>query len=780
MDGTVWTYDDVASRVSTAASEGPDELLGTAGPDVIDALGGDDLVRGGAGNDTLSGSAGNDRLFGDGDDDVVDGGAGNDELRDGPGADVVRGGIGDDTIYVEGGGDTVDAGPGNDVVNATSDPELILLSPGWGQDAYFWLVGGDTLRFGTGIAPTDLTLWTVGPNLRIEHSATASTATLDGFHGGWDPTGLKFEFADATVWNLAAIQSAIAGVLGTEGDDVLQASANGGLVRGLAGNDTLNGSAAADTLDGGSGNDRMTGGAGNDAYVIDATADQAIEGSSAGTDTVRSSNGTGNALDNTITGNGGANVLDGGTGNDVLSGGTGNDSYVVDASGDSIIEAAGGGVDLVTTSLGWTLGAELENLTLTGTAAVNGTGNGLANKLTGNAGDNVLNGGAGNDTMIGGAGNDTYIVDISADVVTEAASAGNDTIESSVTLTLATNVENLTLTGSAPLNGTGNTLNNVLRGNAGANTLNGGTGADAMTGGTGDDIYVVDNAADTTVEVADEGIDLVQSAITWTLANHVERLTLTGTSVINGTGNALDNMLTGNSGNNTLNGGSGNDMLDGAAGNDTMLGGTGDDTFVVNVATDVVTENADEGIDVVLSAVAWTLGNHLENLTLIGSSLVNGTGNALNNTLLGNVAANVLSGGAGNDTLDGAAGNDTLAGGTGADTYAFQRGNQVDTVQENDATAGIVDSVLFGANIATSDIAFSRVGNDLQATINGTTDTLLIKDWYLGSAHRVEQFKFADGTVLSDVQVQPAGAGAVGLVGILAWDSAGSGAGGLF
>ena len=149
------------------------------------------------------------------------------------------------------------------------------------------------------------------------------------------------------------------------------------------------------------------------------------------------------------------------------------------------------GTDVVQASVSYTLGANVENIVLTGTAAINATGNASNNTLTGNAGANRLNGGGGADTMIGGAGNDTYVVDGTTDVVTEAASAGTDTVESSITYTLGANVENLTLTGTAAINATGNALANVLTGNSGANQLNGGTGADTMAGGAGNDIYVV-------------------------------------------------------------------------------------------------------------------------------------------------------------------------------------------------------------------------------------------------------------------------------------------------
>ena len=157
----------------------------------------------------------------------------------------------------------------------------------------------------------------------------------------------------------------------------------------------------------------------------------------------------------------------------------------------------------------------MENLTLTGAGNVNGTGNTLANILTGNAGSNILNGLAGADTMAGGAGNDTYVVDNAGDLVTEGANAGTDLVQSSVTTyTLTANVENLTLTGSGAISGTGNTLNNILTGNGGVNTLtgldgndtlNGGAGADTLIGGLGNDTYVVDNVADIVTELLDQG-----------------------------------------------------------------------------------------------------------------------------------------------------------------------------------------------------------------------------------------------------------------------------------
>ncbi|WP_151790459.1 putative Ig domain-containing protein, partial [Acinetobacter junii] len=338
---------------------------------------------------------------------------------------------------------------------------------------------------------------------------------------------------------------------------------------------TLSGTSSADTLYGGSGNDSITGLAGNDILY----------------------------------GQSGNDTLDGGAGNDTLYGGKGDDIYVVDSISDSVNENSSEGIDTVQSSVTYTLSnANVENLTLTGTSAISGTGNALNNILTGNSGNNTLtsgagndtlNGGAGTDTLIGGLGDDLYIIDSTTDTLTENTNEGTDTVQSSVTYTLGNNLENLILTGTSAINGTGNLLNNTITGNSAGNTLSGGTGADTLIGGLGDDIYVIDNTSDIVTENTSEGTDSVQSSVTYGLSANVENLTLTGTTAINGTGNALNNVLTGNSANNTLTGGAGNDTLNGGAGTDTLIGGLGDDLYVIDSTTDTLTENANEGADTV-------------------------------------------------------------------------------------------------------------------------------------------------------------------------------------
>ncbi|NGZ07167.1 MAG: calcium-binding protein [Magnetococcales bacterium] len=160
------------------------------------------------------------------------------------------------------------------------------------------------------------------------------------------------------------------------------------------------------------------------------------------------------------------------------------------------MEEADAGVDLVQSSINWTLGDNLENLTLTGDGILNGIGNALDNRLIGNGSDNTLegkigqdtlDGGAGADVLIGGRGNDTYIVGSVGDLVVENPNEGSDLVRSSVTWTLRPNIENLTLTGSRDINGTGSLANNRLTGNSGANTLQGGGGNDILIGGAGAD-----------------------------------------------------------------------------------------------------------------------------------------------------------------------------------------------------------------------------------------------------------------------------------------------------
>ena len=312
-------------------------------------------------------------------------------------------------------------------------------------------------------------------------------------------------------------------------------------------------------------------------------------------------------------------------------------------------------------------------------------------------------------------------------------------MRSSVTATLGTNLENLVLIGYASIDGTGNSAANTLTGNPANNRLDGGSGSDTMIGGQGDDTYVVAQTGDVVTEATNEGVDLVQSSITYTLTANVESLTLVGASAISGTGNALNNILLGNSANNTLTGGAGADTLDGGSGTDTMRGGAGDDLYVVAQSSDVVTENANEGVDTVRAAITHTLATNVENLELTGTSALNGTGNTLNNVLTGNTAAN---------TLTGAAGNDTLTGGGGADIYSYSSGHGADTINNASGDAAIND--LDVTNLTRSQMTFVRSGADLLLNRNGVaTDSIRVKNWFTTPTDQLDFVQFTDQTVTS-------------------------------
>ena len=255
---------------------------------------------------------------------------------------------------------------------------------------------------------------------------------------------------------------------------------------------------------------------------------------------------------------------------------------------------------------------------ITGTAnADNLTGTSAVDLIYGLVGNDTIDGGAGADSMEGGLGNDTYVVDNAGDSVTETSTLASeiDTVKSSIDYTLGANLENLTLTGSA-INGTGNTLKNIITGNGNDNILDGAAGIDTLAGGLGNDTYIIDltvagKLEDTITETG--GIDTLQlrgtttniAAVTLTLDKALENLdaSATVTSLLNLTGNTLDNILTGNAtnnvlrglvGNDTLIGDAGNDMLMGGLGLDNLSGGLGNDTFVFDSAL-----NASNNVDVI-------------------------------------------------------------------------------------------------------------------------------------------------------------------------------------
>jgi Ca2+-binding RTX toxin-like protein len=672
--------------------------------------------------------------------------------------DIILGGDGSDIMMGRGGDDVIDGDKWLDVqigVFATDDPnhtgtptalhnsmKTLVNAMFAGQINPGQLAIVRTIRTDATAGDTD-TVRYLGP---LSNYAFGTDA--DGRLTVTDISADPIEGTD-TLSNIERLQftDAVLGIVtGTNGPDTLTGTAGDDLLLGLGGNDILNGLAGNDVLVGGAGNDTLNGGLGNDTYVFgladgNDTINEPVNATSDGTADRIVIQAAGTALT-------GLNAQDNNTG-------TANGSLVLNFNGQSVTvngHFTGGnaqtGVERINfndgTFGGYLLGAEdylisradpanrdaggvnlstsLVNNFIVGEQGVNDviTG-GLGNDLIfGATGDNTLNGGAGDDLLVGGSGagdndvldggldadtmvglngNDTYIVDDVADVVVEALAQGTDEVQTELaaySLELVANVENLTYTGidADQFVGTGNTLNNVISGGDLADTLSGLGGNDTLNGGIGADIL--------------DGGD--------------------GNDTLNA-GDDNDTLL-GGIGNDTLNGGDGNDTLDGGVGNDAMNGGAGDDTFLVDSATDTVIEGGGGGTDTVQSTITYTITDiDVENLTLLGTGNINGTGNGAANVLTGNAGNNVLSGGAGIDTASYAAATVgiTVSLATAGQQNTIGAGLDTLTGIENLVGSALNDTLTASGTAAAGivNVLSGGAGNDtLAATIDNVRDTL--------------------------------------------------------
>ena len=770
-DGSSWTMDDLKSIV----------FAGTTGNDSLRGSFRDDTLSGGLGNDTLGGMGGNDWL---------DGGAGN---------DAMAGGSGNDTYVVDATGDTV-----LELGNDGTDTVRSSLSYTLGN-----FVENLTLT-GTALAGTGNTLANVLTGSDAANVLTGAGGN-DTLYGGDGNDTLLGDAGDD--WLDAGIGIGNNSLDGGAGNDTLIGSAGGDdVLYGGEGDDSLNGFQGSDTLYGGTGNDTLRGdmgtlsfygGAGNDslliggmgsmtAYFARGDGQDSIGGhtdTSMSTTTLQFTGAIAKSdIDLRVSGS--ALVLS-------VRGTT--DSVAIDRfynygppspeganiggrmAGVQRVQFADGSAwtedDLKALVFAGTTGHDAINGTWQADTISGGTGNdqlmgmGGNDRLDGGAGDDTLSGGSGRDTLIGGTGNDQYLLwspegnptDGVLDVIVEAADGGIDTVVAPDSYTLGANLENLVVNGlaytaadiaSKVFTGTGNALANKLEGSDLRNVLNGLAGNDQLLGHGGNDALY-----------GGDGLD-----------------TLSG-----GTG---DDSLWGGTGNDVLYGEAGNDLLSGETGNDTMVGGLGNDTYLVNDSGDMVTEQVGEGTDLVQASLHHILATNIENLTLLTTAALNGTGNLLNNTITGNSAVNVLTGAGGhdtlyglggndilygsysgndalhggdghdalnglygNDTLYGGTGNDTLDGSWGNDTYQFGRGEGQDRILESDNTTTGVDTLQLFAGVSRDQVWWRKSGSALEMSIIGTTDKVTVQNWYAGKAYHVEQFRTADGKVLLDTQV---------------------------
>jgi len=690
----------------------------------------------------------------------------------GAAADNLVGGNGDDTIDGAGDIDTMAGGAGSDLYIVENSGDIVVEVVGSGfdtvQTSKSWVAtaGSEIERV---VLTSTASLNLTGNLYAMTLEGNAATNTLDDGGGADTLKGLAgndtYVVRNAATLVVEAagegadqVRTTLDSYVLTDNVENLTSIGSGnfsGTGNGLA--NVITGGAGQDTLDGGVGADRLVGGLGNDTYVIDNASDAIVENAGEGYDTQLTTLASAIALANVealtyigtaafvgyasvtgtavtggisadrLVGAAGNDTLDGGVGADTLSGAAGDDVFIIDNAGDRITELAAGGFDTVRTNLAtYALGAELEALIYTGTAAFSGTGNGLANRMTGGAnadalggggGDDTLDGGIGADTLDGGLGDDLYLVDNSADAIVEAAASGLDTVQTSTSwvVTAGAQVDRVMLTGAGNLNLTGNLFGMTLEGNSGLNTLDDGGGADILKGMAGNDTYVVRNAATVVAEASGEGLDTVNTTLnSYGLTADVETLSFIGTGDFTGQGNALDNLITGGAGNDSLEGGLGSDTLNGGAGLDVAVYAGAASRYVVTgdgLGTFFVQDTQAAGLDVLtgIENLRFADGLFQASSFLVG---VNLTGTAAAETLTGTVAA---------DTLDGAGGADTLVGGLGNDVYRIDDSAEVVT----ELVGGGFDIVQIAKSwVATAGSAIERIFMAGTANLNLTGNAL--------------------------------------------------------
>uniref|UniRef100_UPI00398C12D3 calcium-binding protein n=1 Tax=Polaromonas sp. YR568 TaxID=1855301 RepID=UPI00398C12D3 len=561
-----------------------------------------------------------------------------------------------------------------------------------------------------------------GSELRVYFSTTPFTSSATAYADLAAKAGVKSvdvgsvdmnvgeSFVDTLISVENLVGTALADILtGDANDNSLEGGAGDDVLDGAGGKDTLRGGADNDLLNGGDGDDMLLGGTGNDRLYADdgsdtlyGEADNDALWGGMGNDTL-----DGGAGNDELYGEADNDVLWGGIGNDTLDGGAGNDVLYGEADDDMLWGA--GGTDALNGGAG-------SDTLWGGTGNDNLYGNDGNDTLYGEADNDRLWGSTGNDKLDGGSGIDTADYSDSGMAGGIKANLLTGKVEKFLKAGLATASFTDTLVGIENLIGTA--YNDSLTGNAGSNELDGNAGDDQLFGAGGQDT-LRGRAGNDTLEGGD-GDDALY-------------------------GYDDDDKLSGQNDNDTLWGGAGKDLLYGNDGNDTLYGETGNDTLEGGAGNDQL--DGDIGDDLLYGGLDQdTLRGMAGNDTLEGGDgddALYGYDN--DDKLSGQNNNDTLWGGAGKDTLDGGAGNDTLIGETGSDTYIFRRGGGVDTIQENDATAGNTDVLQFLSGVDANQLWLRKAGNDLEVSVIGTADKVTVSSWYLGAAYHVEQIKSGDG-----------------------------------
>ncbi|WP_230414266.1 beta strand repeat-containing protein [Collimonas silvisoli] len=639
-------------------------------------------------------------------------------------ANVITANSGADTLIAGSGIATLIGGSGNDTFVIDNASDVITKSANTGNNTEQTSVSATLaahVQNLTGIGSGALAL--TGNNLANVITANNGDDTLVAGSGvatlvGGSGNDLFIvnnasDVINAQVGGVNAVQSSNSYTLGINQQN-LTGTGTGNLV--LTGNGLVNaitGNHGNDTLIAGSGVATLIGNSGNDTFVVDNIGDTVSELGSTGRSTVLTSvnyyvlpaniqnlTGTGSAnlilignyLNDVITGNTGADTLVAGAGNDTLISGSGNDTLVAGSGQNTLIGGAGGD-------------------TFSGNAGTAAAG---ATTYVVNAGDGDIriNNSASNDVLEFGSGITSSSINASstgtgsATVVTLTISGGKSVVINSpaftrvsfadgTTATLATllaqsltavasavsivmpaTVTKLTLTGTASISGTGNSLADTIIANSGNDTLIAGSGVATLVGGAGNDTFVVNNAADV-IQAKSTGTNsnAVLTSVSYVLPANVQSITGTGTGMLTLTGNTLDDVITANSGSDSLIGGSGTSILEGGAGNDHLTEASG------------------------------------------------------NGVLLGGAGTDVITGGTGHNFIVGGTGNDTLTTGSGSNIIAFNKGDGQDVVT---AAAGTNNTISLGGNFAYADLNLQKSGNNLILNM-GTTEHITLQNWYAGS-----------------------------------------------
>ncbi|NLC70239.1 MAG: hypothetical protein GX751_02640 [Desulfuromonadaceae bacterium] len=624
-----------------------------------------------------------------------------DDLTGTSGRDIINALAGDDDVDARGGDDLIDGGDGNDILNGGDGSDTL-----YGDAGHDQLFGGEEADFVEGGDGNDLLNGGEGEDFLsgglgddtywVDQSGDEVTELADE---GMDTVvaGLDYTLGDH-VENLQLAENASA--LNGSGNLLNNCIVGNSLdnhLKGLGGADTLIGGGGNDILDGGTGDDTLTGGSGND----------------------------------TLSGEAGNDLLDGGSGEDVMRGGEGNDQYMVDSANDQIVEDFDHGYDRVESSVSFQLPVNVEGLALTNYAR-EGIGNELDNGIFGNDNSNHLEGLAGNDEMDGGSGNDTLL-----------GGEGED----------------------------------HLFGGAGDDLLDGGAGIDTLEGGSGNDVYYVDGYPEVTI-IPGEGNDESgqeegddnscghggchdnhdddehghwqddDDHEHWNRRDFENKLGQWRRRDEDGDDDRENAVFyNGNRGKSNLidNYGQSRRQKGGEeSGVSKPLQPNSQDQVVTTYITDTVIEEVDSGYDLVFSSATYTLSGHIEELHLIGTDNLSGTGNDLDNVIIGN---------SGDNHLDGGAGNDFLEGGSGDDTYLFGSGSGQDIIFNYDADSEQNDTILFDSDLGALDIGLCRSGTDLLLGIAGSDETLRVSNWFQEEAYRVKNVRLADGGYLTDADI---------------------------